>query len=123
MPHHGLDASNLMTTHWTNRRNLVRLAGLLLVVGFVASMRIDGARDAVHASLIDTGFDPGRAYLIGALLVAALAAALAALATGLSWLSVLLGTAAGVLDDAGAFRRETLDALRASGRDGTFDPV
>ena len=52
-----------------------------------------------------------------------MSASLAALATGRPLLSVLLGTVAGALDDAGAFRRETLDALRASGRDGTFDPV
>jgi len=101
---------------------VARLVGVTVAVAFVAIMRL-GQRQEMHTALIDMGFDPGRAFLLTALLLGATASAIVALITGQGVLSVALGWVVVLVDDAGAFRDETLGALRASGSDGAFDPV
>jgi enterochelin esterase-like enzyme len=69
------------------------------------------------------GFDPGRAELLGALLVGAFVSAVVELALDAAGVAVFLGTCVALTDNAGAFRHDTLATLRSVPDGGAFDPI
>jgi len=89
-----------------------------LAVGILARAAIVPDADA---SLVAMGFDPDRARLIDALVVAFVAAGAARVASDHGVGSVLGGLAAFALTFGGIFRAETRAAIAASGLDGRFD--
>ena len=75
--------------------------------------RLSGSRVATQNTLADMGFDPGRAYLLGALIIGAVVASVVAMAVARNGMSVGLGFVAVLIDDAGAFMHDT--AVDAAG--------
>jgi enterochelin esterase-like enzyme len=83
---------------------------------------MSGSMDQSNTTLVVMGFDPDRAQLITSLLLGAIAAAAATLATGRSRLAAILGFGGAGLLFGGTFAAETGGALGATGVDGAFDP-
>jgi esterase/lipase superfamily enzyme len=92
--------------------------GLGVTAGFL--VRAVGLAD-VDAALVVMGFDPDRARLIDALVVAFVSAAGARLATDRPIASTLAGLATFAVAYEHVFRGETSAALKARGIDGQFD--
>src|ERR1035437_6324436 len=84
--------------------------------------RVSGTRAGTQGTLIDMGFDPGRAELLGALLIGSVVAAIVGLALDKPGAAIFLGTWTALLDDVGAFRHDTTRAL-ATGAHGSFDLI
>lgn len=84
--------------------------------------RFTGSRTGTQGTLLDMGFDPGRAELLGALLVGAIVSVAVEFVLGTVGASVFLGTCAVLLDDVGAFLHDTKTVL-ATGDQGGFDPI
>jgi enterochelin esterase-like enzyme len=84
--------------------------------------RLSGSRVATQNTLADMGFDPGRAYLLGALIIGAVVASVVAMAVARNGMAVArngmsvgLGFVAVLIDDAGAFLHDTAVTQRTPG--------
>jgi enterochelin esterase-like enzyme len=84
--------------------------------------RVSGMRAGTQGTLIDMGFDPGRAELLGALLIGSVVAAIVGLALDKPGAAIFLGTCTALLDDVGAFRHDTTRVF-ATGAQGSFDLI
>lgn len=82
---------------------------------------VSGSMDSSNTTLIIMGFDPDRAQLITSLLIGAVAAAAATLATGRFGLAAVLGLVGAGILYGGTFVGETQGALHATGLTGAFD--
>jgi hypothetical protein len=91
----------------------------LVVLAAVFSGTVEGS----DRTLVVMGFDPDRAQLITALIVAAVAAVAATLAIDRSAVGALLGTWAAVALFGETFMAETRNALSATGALGSFDMI
>ncbi len=98
----------------------VRVATAVAAVAVVWAL---GGTLATDTALQEMGFDPDRARLIVALIMAALAAATVSLLGGGRRLSTFTGTAAAVAWFGRTFVAETTKVLDQSGATGQFDPV
>ncbi len=105
------------------RRAAPSLAPIAAAAAVVAWWRLGGGWSGARDSLIYMGFDPGRAVLLGALLLGALTAAVVSLVTGRTRPAILLGLFAGLIADAASIRRDTLGILAAHAVGETLDPL
>jgi enterochelin esterase-like enzyme len=85
--------------------------------------RLTATRPGFQGTLIDMGFDPGRAELLGALTVGGLIAAAVALALDRPAISFSIGVAGVLVDDFESFRRDTLNVIEGGPAVGGFDVV
>ncbi len=85
--------------------------------------RLTDTRQGFQGTLIDMGFDPGRAELLGALTVGGLIAAAVGLALDRHALSLSVGALAVIVDDFEAFRRDTLSVIDGGPAAGGFSVV
>ena len=100
---------------------VVVAAAAAVAVAVAVAVVATGTVDSTNATLVRMGFDVDRARLISALLIACVAAAVAALVTNRATPPTLAGLgilwALFVL----TFVRQTQDALKATGANGSFD--
>jgi enterochelin esterase-like enzyme len=109
---------------WTQMRPTLPTVTALVLAGLTILLwRASGFRADTQGTLIDMGFDPGRAELLGALLIGACASAVIELALDMAGVAAFLGTCVVLTDDAGAFRHDTLATIRSIPDGGAFDPV
>jgi enterochelin esterase-like enzyme len=95
------------------------IAAAVIVLAAVASGTVDGT----NRTLVIMGFDPDRAQLITSMLIGAIAAGAATLATDRASISTGYGVAAVALMFGQTFVTETQNSLSATGVGGTFDPT
>ncbi len=96
---------------------------LLMALAITAFWRLTDTRLGFHGTLIDMGFDPGRAELLAALTLGALVAGAIELSIDRVGPAVLLGTLAALADDVGAFRKDTINTLDGGVAVGGLDGV
>ena len=109
---------------WTRLRPVLPTVAAFVLAGLAVLLwRASGSRAETQGTLIDMGFDPGRAELLGALLIGAFVSAAVELALDMAGVAVFLGTCVVLTDNAGAFRHDTLTTLRSIPDGGAFDPV
>jgi enterochelin esterase-like enzyme len=96
---------------------------LVVAVFITVFWRITDTRLGFHGTLIDMGFDPGRAELLGALTLGAMVAAAIELLLDRVQPAVVLGALAAGADDAGAFRKDTIATMQGGPAVGGLDPV
>ncbi len=97
------------------------LVGLETAAIILAATVMSGAMDQSNTTLVVMGFDPDRAQLITSLMIGAVVAAAAMLATARFGLAAWLGFGAAAVLFGGTFAAETAGALGARGVDGAFD--
>jgi S-formylglutathione hydrolase FrmB len=100
-------------------RPILAAASTALLLTIVS---LTGVVNSAGSSLVMMGFDPDRAALITALLVAAFASSFAYLWSSQTVTSVGLGLLAATLLYADTFATETTSALASKGSAGVFDP-
>lgn len=105
------------------RRAVPSLGPIATAAAVIAWWRLGGSWSDARDSLIYMGFDPGRAVLLGALLLGALTAAVVSLVTGRTRPAIVLGLVAGLIADAGSIRRDTLGILAAHAVGEKLDPI
>jgi enterochelin esterase-like enzyme len=98
------------------------IVAVVVALGIGVLLRVIAVSD-MDAALVVMGFDPDRARLIDALLVAFAAVIGARLVSGGTAASCAGGLLAFALTYGGVFRAETLSALAAGGTAGRFDPA
>ncbi|MGA3056459.1 MAG: alpha/beta hydrolase-fold protein [Candidatus Limnocylindrales bacterium] len=99
------------------------LIGLVVAILVVLVAVLSGTVEETDRTLVIMGFDPDRAQLIAALIVAAVAAVAVTLATDRPAIGALLGTWAMVALFGETFTAETHNALSATGALGSFDLI
>jgi enterochelin esterase-like enzyme len=105
-------------------KRFIPLALALLVAVLITVLwRVTDTRLGFHGTLIDMGFDPGRAELLAALTLGALTAAVIEMAFDRPGTALALGTLVALADDAGAFRKDTITTLGGGVAVGGFDAV
>lgn len=98
-------------------------AGMAIAAAVVLVSVYSTSVQATDETLVAMGFDPDRAQLITALIVAAFAAAAVTLVVNRTGFATLLGTCTLVALFAQTFAAETQNALGVSGPLGSFDPI
>jgi enterochelin esterase-like enzyme len=96
---------------------------LLLAVLISAFWRFSDTRLGFHGTLIDMGFDPGRAELLAALTLGALTAGAIELSLDRLGPAMMFGTFAALADDAGAFRKDTITTMDGGAAVGGLDRI
>jgi len=100
----------------------VAVAAAVVVAGAVAGATVaTGTMDSTNATLVRMGFDVDRARLISALIIAGVAAAGGALVTNRATPPALAGLGVLAALFVATFVRQTQDALKATGANGSFD--
>ena len=97
-------------------------AGILIAALVVAGFVFSGLVLSTDVTLVAMGFDPDRAQLIAALIVAAVAAAVVMFTVNRAALATLLGVGALGAVYLQTFVAETQNAVAANGATGLFDP-
>ena len=108
------------------RRARPELTGLVVCASVAAAVLIlaavSGSIGQANSTLVVMGFDPDRAQLITALLLAAIAAGVATIGSGRPGRATLAGLVAAAAVFGPTFAAETQAALAATGTAGAFDP-
>jgi hypothetical protein len=101
---------------------IVIVAAAAAVAAVVAAAAVvTGTMDSTNATLVRMGFDADRAHLIAALVIGAVAAAAAALVTDRATPPTLAGLCVVWALFGSTLVRQTQDALKATGANGSFD--
>jgi len=106
------------------RGGIARIVGTLALMGLAGwAIVASGTSKDMAATMVVIGLDPDRAKLISGLVIEALLVGLGVLAFASAWVAIASGVIAFAADFRHVFTSETQDAFRASGPQGTFDPL